>query len=136
VEVRGADANAPELAKALVALWKGILYDREARAAAFDPVSSLSAEERRAFVEAAGREGLAGRLPDGRAVAEIARAVVEAASRGLCRQRCCGQRGDDERLWLAPLSERIASRRSPADDALDVLARGGDRALAAFLRCA
>jgi glutamate--cysteine ligase len=136
VEVRGADANGPELTKALAALWKGILYDREARAAALDPVSRLSQEERRAFVEVAGREGLAGRLPDGRAVAEIARAAVDAASRGLCRQRCCGDRGDDERLWLTPIEERIASRRSPADDALEVLARGGDRALAALLRCA
>jgi glutamate--cysteine ligase len=136
VEVRGADANGPELTKGLAALWKGILYDREARAAAFDPVSRLSPEERRAFLEAAGRDGLAGHLPDGRAVGEIARLVVDAASSGLCRQRCCGDQGDDERLWLAPLLERVASRRSPADDALEVLARDGDRALAAFLRCA
>jgi glutamate--cysteine ligase len=136
VEVRGADACGPELTKALVALWKGILYDREARAEAFEPVRGLSLEDRRAFVVAAGRSALEGRLPDGRRIAEVARAVVEAASRGLCRQRCCGDRGDDERLWLAPLAERAASGRSPADDALEVLARGGDRALATFLRCA
>lgn len=136
IEVRGADACGPELTKALAALWKGILYDREARAEAFEPVRGLSLEDRRAFVIAAGRGGLEGRLPDGRRVAEVARAVVEAASRGLCSQRCCGDRGDDERLWLAPLAERAASGRSPADDALEVLAKGGDRALAAFLRCA
>jgi glutamate--cysteine ligase len=136
VEVRGADGCTPELTKALAALWKGILYDREARAAAFEPVRRLSLEDRRAFVVAAGREGLAGRLPDGRGVLDVAREVVSAASEGLCRQRCCGQRGDDERLWLAPLQERIASGRSPADDALEALSRGGDRALASFLRCA
>jgi glutamate--cysteine ligase len=136
VEVRGADANGPELTKALVALWKGILYDRAARAAAFEAVRGLSIEERRAFAEVAGRDGLAGRLADGRTVREVARAVVDAAARGLCDQRCCGERGEDERRWLAPLSERAASGRSPADDALEVHARGGDRALAAFLRCA
>ncbi len=136
VEVRGADACGPELTKALVALWKGILYDREARAEAFDVVSALSLADRRTFVEAAGRDALRGRLPDGRPVAQVAHAVVDAAARGLCSQRCCGQDGEDERLWLAPLSERVASGRSPADDALDVLARGGDRALAVFLRCA
>jgi glutamate--cysteine ligase len=136
VEVRGADGNDPALAKALVALWKGILYDRAARAEAFDPVRALSLEDRRAFVLAAGRDGLAGRLPDGRPIAEIARGVVEAASAGLCRQRCCGERGDDERSFLEPLAERAASGRSPADDALEMLERGGDRALAVFLRCA
>ena len=136
VEVRGADACGPELTKALVALWKGILYDREARREAFDAVARLSPQERLAFTEVAGRDGLGGKLPDGRTVGDVARAVVDAAARGLCAQRCCGQDDEDERLWLAPLSERVASGRSPADDALEVLARGGDRALAAFLRCA
>jgi len=136
LEVRGADGNGPELTKALAALWKGILYDRAARAAALEPVRSLSLDDRRAFVLAAGRDGLAGRLPDGRRVADVARVVVDAAAAGLCRERCCGDRGDDERLWLAPLAERVASGRSPADDALEAFERGGDRALAAFLRCA
>jgi glutamate--cysteine ligase len=107
VEVRGADGNGPEITKALVALWKGILYDRTARAAALEPVRALSLEDRRAFVLAAGREGLSGQLPDGRRVVEIARAVVDAAAAGLCRQRCCGDRGDDERTWLAPLAARV-----------------------------
>jgi glutamate--cysteine ligase len=136
VEVRGADSCGPALTKALVALWKGILYDREARAAAFDAVKGLSIEERRAFMEAAGRDGLAGRAPDGRGIAEIARAAIEAASTGLCRQRCCGDRGEDERVWLEPLRAGAADRRSPADEALEVLRRGGPRALAVSLRCA
>jgi glutamate--cysteine ligase len=136
VEVRGADSCGPALTKALVALWKGILYDREARAAAFDSVRRFTVVERRALVETAGRDGLAGRAPDGRAIAEIASAVIEAAAIGLCRQRCCGERGDDERIWLEPLRAGAAARRSPADDALDVLRRAGPRALAAALRVA
>jgi glutamate--cysteine ligase len=136
VEVRGADSCSPALTKALVALWKGILYDREARAAALDVVRRFTVPERRAFMETAGREGLAGRAPDGREVAQIATAVIEAAASGLCRQRCCGDRGEDERIWLEPLRAGAAARRSPADDALEVLRRGGPRALAAALRCA
>jgi glutamate--cysteine ligase len=136
VEVRGADSCSPAMTKALVALWKGILYDREARAAAFDAVKRFSLEERRAFMEAAGREGLAGRAPDGRSIAAVASTIVEAAASGLCRQRCCGDRGDDERVWLEPLRAGAAAHRSPADDALEVLRRGGPRALATHLRCA
>jgi len=136
LEVRGADSCDPDLTKALVAFWKGILYDREARAWAWDAVRRLAVPERRALTIAAGREGLQGRLPDGRSLAELASTLLDAASNGLCRQHCCGQRGEDERVWLAPLQARAASGRSPADDALDAFRAGGDAALVERLRCA
>lgn len=135
VEVRGADACDATMTKALVAFWKGILYDGAAREAGWDAVRRLALDERRALMVAAGREGLAARLPDGRTLAELAAALVEVAADGLCRQHCCGSRGEDERIWLAPLRERAASGRSPADDALDAFRRG-DRALAEHLRVA
>jgi glutamate--cysteine ligase len=136
VEVRAADACGPALTKALIAFWKGILYDRESRAWAWDTLKRLSVPERRALMVAAGREGLPARLPDGRTLADVAHVLVDAASNGLCRQHCCGERGEDERVWLAPLRERAASGRSPADDALEVFRRDGPRALAQHLRCA
>jgi glutamate--cysteine ligase len=134
VEVRGADACDPAMTKALAALWKGILYSRESRDRAWDLVKRFSIEERRTLMTAAGREGLAARAPGGRTLRELAGELLEAASVGLCRQHCCGEQGDDERRWLAPLAERVASGRSPADDALDAYRRGGDRALASLLR--
>jgi glutamate--cysteine ligase len=136
VEVRAADCCDPEMTRALIAFWKGILYDREARAFAWDAVRKLTIPERRALMVGAGREGLAARLPDGRTLGDLAKVLLDAASSGLCRQHCCGQRGEDERVWLAPLRERAASGRSPADDALEVFRAKGDRALAAHLRVA
>jgi glutamate--cysteine ligase len=136
VEVRSADSCDAAMTKALAALWKGVLYDREARADAFALVAGLAVEERRALGLAAGRVGLAAQLPDGRELRVIAAELVAIAARGLCRQRCCGQKGQDERVWLEPLRERAASGRSPADDALDAFRRGGARALAAHLRIA
>jgi glutamate--cysteine ligase len=136
VEVRGTDACDQPMTHGLLAFWKGILYDREARAWAWDAVKRFGVGERRAFMEAAGRDGLTGVAPDGRPIAEIARTLLDAAGGGLCRQHCCGQRGEDERIWLAPLEERVAARRSPADDALEAFRRGGPRALAAHVRCA
>ncbi len=136
VEVRGADACDAAMTKALAALWKGILYSRPSRDRAWESVKRFSIEERRALMTAAGREGLAARAPGGRTLRELAGELVEAAAEGLCRQHCCGEQGDDERRWLAPLAERVASGRSPADDALDAWLRGGDRALAARLRVA
>ncbi len=136
VEVRAADGCGPELAKALLAFWKGLLYDRQARAWAWDVVKGFTVPERRAFMRTAGREALAGRAPDGRTIREIARVLLDAASAGLCRQNCCGEKGQDERIWLAPLAERVESGRSPADDALEVFRAEGPRALARSLRCA
>jgi glutamate--cysteine ligase len=135
VEVRGADACDAPMTKALLAFWKGVLYDREARAWAWDAVKGMTIAQRRAFAETAGREALAGVAPDGRPVAEIARTLLDAAAGGLCRQNCCGEKGQDERIWLAPLEARVDARRSPADDALDAFRRG-PRALAERVRCA
>ena len=136
VEVRGADACDLEMTKALAALWKGLLYDRQAREAAWGAVSGFTLEERRQLMRDAGRRGLAARAPGGRTLREIARALVSAASEGLCRQGCCGEKGDDERVWLEPLLARAESGRSPADDALEAFQKGGDRGLARHLRCA
>jgi glutamate--cysteine ligase len=135
VEVRGADACDAPLTKALLAFWKGVLYDRNARDWAWDAVRGFTTAERRAFMDAAGRDGLQARAPDGRTVVEVAKALLDAASDGLCRQHCCGERGEDERMWLEPLRARAASGRAPADDALDAFRRG-PRALAEHLRCA
>jgi glutamate--cysteine ligase len=136
VEVRGADACDVPTTRALLALWKGILYDRQARDWAWDVARRWTVPERRALMVAAGREGLAARAPDGRTLAEVAGTLLDAAEGGLCRQHACGERGDDERVFLAPLRERAASGRCPADDALEAFRRGGGRALAAHLRCA
>jgi glutamate--cysteine ligase len=136
VEVRGADSCDAEMTKALAALWKGILYDGAARAEAAALFAPLDIPARRALGVAAGREGLAARLPGGASLREAAAELVEIAARGLCRQRCCGEKGQDERVWLEPLRDRAASGRSPADDALEAFRRGGPRALAARLRVA
>ena len=135
VEVRGADACDATLVKALAAFWKGILYNRESRDWAFDLVRGFTLPQRLELAAAAARDGLRARTPDGRTLREVARGLVDAAELGLCRQNACGERGQDERVWLQPLAERLASGRSPADDALAAFRRG-DRALAEHLRIA
>jgi len=136
VELRGADACDLEHTRALVAFWKGILYDGAARERAWREVRDLSLAERRALGHAAGGEGLAARLPGGRNLAHLARELLDASAEGLCRQHCCGQRGEDERVWLEPLRARAESARSPADEALEAFRRGGDAGLLERLRVA
>ena len=136
IEVRGADSGAPALVKALAAFWKGLLYSKESRDWAWDLSKRWSVAERVALRDAAGREGLEARMPDGRALAEFAGSLLDAASLGLCRQGACGQRGEDERVWLAPFKEIALSRRTPADAMLEVLGTRGAGALSDHLRVA
>ncbi len=136
LEMRGADGCDLEHARALAAFWKGILYDPTARERAWETVRSLSPSQRRALMHSAGQEALAARLPDGRSLAQLSRELIDASAEGLCRQHCCGQRGEDERVWLEPLRARAESGRSPADEALEAFRRGGDPALAEHLRVA
>jgi len=136
VEVRGTDACDAGMTRALLAFWKGILYDRQARDWAWDAVKRFTVPQRRALMVAAGREGLQGRTPDGRTLAALAGTLLDAAEGGLCRQNACGEKGEDERKFLAPLRARAESGRCPADDALDAFRAGGPRALAEHLRCA
>jgi glutamate--cysteine ligase len=136
VEVRGADACDPGMTRAVLALWKGLLYDQQARDWAWDAVKRFTTGERRALMVAAGRHGLVARTPDGRTLAQLAGTLLDAAADGLCRQHACGERGEDERKFLAPLRARAESGRTPADEALEVFRRAGARALAQHLRCA
>ncbi len=136
VEVRAADACDVGMTRALLAFWKGILYDQQARDWAWDAVKRYTVPQRRALMVGAGREGLQARTPDGRTLAELAGTLLDAAEAGLCRQHACGETGEDERVFLAPLRARAESGRSPADEALEVFRAHGPRALAAHLRCA
>jgi glutamate--cysteine ligase len=136
VEVRAADACDADMTRALLALWKGILYDQQSRDWAWDAVKRWPLAGRHAAMIAAGREGLQGRTPDGRTLAELAGTLLDAASAGLCRQHACGEKGEDERKFLEPLRARAESGRCPADEALEVFRARGARALAEHLRCA
>ncbi len=128
VELRGADAVPPHLTCALPALWKGILYDAEARKAAWDLVADWSFEEREAALDAVAREGLAAKVAGG-PVLPLAREVVELAFGGLRRIAHPGQTRDDERVFLEPLFEQLETGKSPGKVLLDRWESGWGRSL-------
>jgi len=136
VEVRGADACDMEMTKALAAFWKGLLYDKGARADAWQEVRGLDLAARQELVRDAGRRALQADFPGGGTLGQLAGRLLDISAAGLCRQNCCGEKGEDERHWLDPLRDRAASGRTPADEELEAFRRGGDQALAAKLRCA
>lgn len=110
IEVRGADSQRPDLVMAVPALWKGVLYDPPARAAAWELVRNWTWEERLELHRDVCRQALQARIR-GVPVLDLARELVALGSEGLRRQKRVDGRGRDERTYLEALSALIAERR-------------------------
>jgi len=124
IECRGADATFEPMAEALGALWRGLLYDRQARAAAWELVRAARIDERQQLRRDVPRAGLAARLGK-RPIGPLALELCRIAAVGLARL----PQGREDALLLAPLLERARSERVPAEDMLaDFRRLGGDPA--------
>jgi glutamate--cysteine ligase len=124
IECRGADASFETMAEGLGALWRGLLYDRQARAAAWELVKDASLDERQRLRRDVPRAGLAARL-GARPIGPLAVELCQIAAAGLARLPA----GRGELPLLDPLLDRAKSGRVPADDMLaDFHRLGGDPA--------
>jgi glutamate--cysteine ligase len=119
IEVRGADAVDSRLTCALPALWKGLLYDADARAAAWALVADADTAEREAARADVARRGL-GADYAGRPVVDLARTLAELALGGLRRIGHAGPDGvRDETGFLDPIFEQIELGLSPGQVVLE-----------------
>jgi glutamate--cysteine ligase len=111
LEVRGADAGSVPMMLALPALYKGILYDAEARRATVALTDGWSYAERLAVRDAVPRAGLRVPLPPSArgTMADLARELVAIARAGL------GRLAPNEVGYLAPVEEVAATERTQAD---------------------
>jgi glutamate--cysteine ligase len=117
IEVRGADAVPPGLTCSLPALWKGVLYDADARAAAWSLVAEASWEERMAARADVARRGLAAEYA-GRPMLDLARELAGIARQGLRSIGHAGKRDADETSYLDPIDEQLALGLSPGEAVL------------------
>jgi len=108
LEVRGADATPTPLALAVPAVWKGLLYDSEALAAATELTRQFRPGELPGISHSAALFGLQGEHR-GKSLGEWCQEVLAIAYWGLYRQ------GEGEYSFLAPLREVIASGRAPGE---------------------
>jgi len=129
IEVRGADAGPLDFVRALPALYRGLLYDREAREAAWALVAGFSLDEREALRREVPGAGLAARLGP-HPILDRCRELVAIARAGLARLSA-----DDDLALLAPVEQVAVSARSFADEvrAFHRRVHGDRRALADFL---
>ena len=135
LELRGADMVPPPLLHSLAALWVGVLYDAQARTAAWELTKAWSFGELLEFQGEVARRALHARGPDGRTARELARPLVGIARKGLLAWSA--ESGEDARRFLDPLDD-VLDRGTLAERAISTFqAAGGDpRALIGFWQVA
>jgi glutamate--cysteine ligase len=122
LEMRCADSVPADLLCAVPALWKGILYDGDALAAAHALAAGWSPAEREAVHADVARRGLAAEVPRGpqgersAPLLPLARELVAIARAGLRRQAALGS---DESGLLDPVEALLERGKSPGQVVLE-----------------
>jgi glutamate--cysteine ligase len=129
IEVRGADAQPPDVECALPALWKGLLYDAQALDGLEALADSLAYADVVRARPAIVADTLRARIGE-RPVQALAETLIDLARGGLARIAARDAHGNDERIFLDVLGRLVASGRSPGDVLRARLESGEDYATA------
>ncbi len=117
LEMRGADGGPWNRLCALSAFWVGLLYDQEARDAAWDLVKDWTEEERQTLRNQVPVTALKTRFRD-KTVRDIASEVLCISHRGLKNRNRLDSVGMDESHFLQPIFQTAESGLTPADELL------------------
>lgn len=120
LEMRGADAGHPEMMLAQSAFWVGLLYDDAALTSAESLLRGAGWRDTVSLRETVPRQGLLARLPwrDGD-LRGLARNLVAVADDGLRARAYRNSDGEDESVYLAPLSAIAAGAPTQAEQWLE-----------------
>jgi len=106
IELRCTDCQRMPLALAVVALWKGILYSKEAIRAVWSLMKDISWEELRWLYFTVPREGLKAKLREIRLL-DLAKELLRISHSGLKEQQQSNRKGEDESIYLDPIMQLI-----------------------------
>jgi len=134
VEIRSVDCQKTEIGLSVPAFVKGIFYDADARAGAWDLMKDWTAEERLALAHETPVSGLATPIRSA-TVLDTARELVSLARMGLDRLAEKDPDLSEDATYLEPLEHMIRRGKNPAELLIQRLAKGvdADNRLAAML---
>lgn len=118
IETRGADSGSPAMMLAQSALWTGIFYDSAALSAASALARELSYQQILDLRAQVPQTGLSTSFGKG-TLRDLAQQVVAIAVDGLKARAKLNQKGEDERVYLAPLEAIAAGGPTQAEHWLD-----------------
>ena len=114
LEIRSADGQPLDRVVALPALVKGVFYEPDCLAAAWDLVKRWQYDDVVALAHEVVRGGLQARVGNVRAL-EYCLELAAIADAGLKRQALLDARGRDERQYLEPIRDQLEHGRTLAD---------------------
>ena len=114
IEIRSVDSQPPDLMPALSALTKGVFYDADCLAAAWDLVKGWSFDERMETYLDSHKNALAARFRR-HTLWDLAKELFQIGWEGLRRQNSLNKNGDDETIYLSPLKTLLFQGKCPAD---------------------
>ncbi len=117
LEMRGSDGGPWARLCALPAFWVGLLYDNDARRAAYDMVKDWTAEDHERLRAEVPRTALKTKFRN-RTVRELALQALEISHAGLKARRVLDSVGLDESHFLKPLFQIAESGMTPAEELL------------------
>jgi glutamate--cysteine ligase len=117
-EMRGADGGPWRDICALPAFWTGLMYSQKSLDDAADLTSDWTVQDVASYRGDVPALGLKARIA-GRPLLEVAREVMALSARGLAERNIRNASGQDERVFLAPLEETVASGLTPAERLLN-----------------
>lgn len=117
LEMRGADGSPWRGICALPAFWVGLIYDETALAEAEALVKDWTADQVGLLRDDVPAQGLQAKI-NGHTMLDIGREVLKISKGGLQRRAKLNKEGFDERLFLVPLEEIIAAKRTNAEHLL------------------
>jgi glutamate--cysteine ligase len=103
----------------LPAIWVGLLYDKDARRAAWELTRKWSFPQLLAFQGEVARSALTAQGPNGETARDLARELLAIARKGLKAS------GFAEEKHLDPLSDIVESGRTLAERVLEAMAASG-----------
>lgn len=114
IEIRSVDSQPPDLMTAPSALIKGVFYDSDCLAAAWDLVKGWSWDERMTTYLDSHENALATRWRR-HSLLDLAKELFQIGWEGLRRQRSLNANGEDETIYLSPLKDLLFQGKCPAD---------------------
>jgi len=114
IEIRSVDSQPPDLMPALSALTKGVFYDADCLAAAWDLVKGWSFDERMETYLDSHQNALSARFRR-YTLLDLAKELFQIGWEGLRRQHSLNKNGDDETIYLNPLKALLFQGKCPAD---------------------
>ena len=118
VEMRGADGGPWNMICALPALWTGLLYDQDALDEAAELAQGLTAADVAAARMQAAKHGLRGEI-GGRSMHDLAKVMINIATKGLRRRQRLDSSGNDETGFLDPIRHIAESGITSAEKLLN-----------------